>query len=206
VLNLSSGSAHGMAPPEDGLLKEAGRTEPASLYAISKRASEQVLTRMAELWRLDALSVRLSAVFGPWERATGARDTLSPQCQVMLAAARGEAATLPRAGSRDWIYAPDVAAAVLVLLRAGTLRHRLYNITQPRAWTVLEWGQLVARHRPGMQCRLAAPGETPSVSLHGDYDRPDLDPARLRDEFGWQGEWDMARTAEHLPGWWRANA
>ena len=206
VLNLSSGSACGPVAGEDGLLREAGRTEPESLYAVSKRASEQVLARLAGLWEQDVLSVRLSAVFGPWERATGARDTLSPQCQLLQAAARGEPALLPREGRRDWIYAPDVAAAVLVLLRAPQLRHRLYNITQPEAWTVLRWGAEVARHWPGLACRLAAPGEAPSVSLHGNQDRPNLDPARLADEFGWHAKWGMAASAEHLAGWWRAQA
>lgn len=202
VLNLSSGSAFGAVPGEDGLLKEAGRAEPESLYAVSKLGSERVLARLAALWAMDVLSVRLSAVFGPWERATGARDTLSPQCQVLEAAARGEPATLPRAGVRDWTYAPDIARAVLVLLRAPALRHRLYNITQPQAWSVLDWGALVAAHWPGMACRLAVPGETPTVSLHGDHDRPNLDPARLADEFGWHAEWDRARSARHLAGWW----
>ncbi len=204
VLNLSSGSAFGPVPGEGGLLREGGRTEPESLYAVTKRASEQVLARLAGLWGLDVLSVRLSAVFGPWERATGARDTLSPQCQLLQAAARGEAALLPREGRRDWIYAPDVAAAVLVLLRAPALRHRLYNITQPQDWTVLRWGAEVARHWPGLECRLAAPGEAPSISLHGDHDRPNLDPALLAEEFGWHATWGMASSAEHLAGWWRA--
>ncbi len=204
VVNLSSGSAYGAAAAEDGLLREDGRTEPGGLYAISKRASEQMAARLAALWQQDIVSVRLSTVFGPWERATGARDTLSPQLQIIQAAAAGQQALLPREGWRDWIYAPDVAAAVLALLRAGPLQHRLYNITQPQPWALLRWGQEVARHWPGLQCRLAAAGEAATISLHGDYDRPSLDPARLRQELGWQAGWGMAESAAHLAAWARA--
>jgi len=42
------------------------------------------------------------------ERATGVRDTLSPQAQILAAMQEGREAVLERPGMRDWIYAPDV--------------------------------------------------------------------------------------------------
>ena len=203
VLNLSSGAAYGAAPAQDGALAEDGRAEPATLYAVTKHASERVAARLGALWGLDVRSVRLSALFGPWERGTGARDTLSPHLQILLAAERGEPASLPREGWRDWIYAPDVAAAALLLLDAPAPRHSLYNVTAPAAWPVLAWGRALRGARPGFACRLAETGETPTVSLHGDIDRPNLDGTRMAEEFGWRAAHGMEDSAARLGEWWR---
>ena len=205
VLNLSSAAAYGTAEAPGGELAEDGRAEPATLYAITKHASERVAARLGTLWGLDVLSVRLSAVFGPWERDTGARDTLSPQFQILLAAERGEAAVLPREGRRDWIYAPDAAAAVGLLLDAPAPRHGLYNVTAPAAWPVLAWGRALRGARPGFVCRLAVAGEAPTVSLHGDADRPNLDGTRMAEEFGWRAAHGMEASAARLGEWWRGH-
>jgi UDP-glucose 4-epimerase len=82
VVNLSSGSAYGAIADGAEELDEAMRPDPVSLYALSKFASEKLGARLADLWKLDVVSVRLSTVFGPWERPTGVRDTLSPQVQI----------------------------------------------------------------------------------------------------------------------------
>jgi UDP-glucose 4-epimerase len=94
------------------LLDEELPCDPVSLYAITKFASEKVAARLAALWQTDFISVRLSAVFGPWERATGVRDTLSPLMQIFTAHAKQSAAHSGPPGVRDWIYAPDVADAM----------------------------------------------------------------------------------------------
>src|SRR5215475_9757476 len=129
VINLSSGSAYGASGQRFPQLEETTPCDPVSLYALSKFASERVAARLADLWQTDIISVRLSSVFGPFERPGGVRDTPSPQAQIVDRLRRGEQALLDAPGERDWIYAPDVADAVSVLLEAPKLRHTLYNIT-----------------------------------------------------------------------------
>jgi UDP-glucose 4-epimerase len=114
VINLSSAAAYGAAAAN--VLHEGMPAAPESLYAVTKFASEAVSRRLAAHWSLDVVSVRLSAVFGCWERDTGVRDTLSPHAQILEAAASGHAAILQRPGERDWIYATDVAEATLALI------------------------------------------------------------------------------------------
>jgi UDP-glucose 4-epimerase len=128
IINLSSAAAYGTSTFRNVPLDEETACDPVSLYAITKFASEKVAARLAALWQVEIISVRLSAVFGPWERATGVRDTLSPQAQILAAMQAGREAVLPRPGVRDWIYAPDVAEAVTLLIEAARPRHRLYNI------------------------------------------------------------------------------
>ena len=139
IVNLSSVAAYGQATRDKSMLEEQDATWPVSLYAISKLASEQILARLAALWRLDACSLRLSTVFGPWEHDTGNRDSLSPPLQVMRAAFNGAPALLPRDSRRDWIYAPDVAAGVIATLQAKEV-NRVYNLTGTTMWSLLDWG------------------------------------------------------------------
>lgn len=203
VINLSSGSAFGAAAFRHSLLDEELPCEPVSLYAITKHASERVAARLAALWQADFISVRLSGVFGPWERATGVRDTLSPQSQIVAALRQREEAVLSRPGVRDWIYAPDVADAVAVLVEAEEPKHGLYHISTGHEWTALEWGQQLAALNPGFVCRLAGASEAPNVDLHSDADRAPLSISRMADEFGWRARYGCMDSARDLNDWWR---
>ena len=203
VINLSSGSAFGAAAFRHTLLDEELPCEPVSLYAITKHASERVVARLAALWAADFISVRLSGVFGPWERATGVRDTLSPQMQIITALHQEAQAILARPGVRDWIYAPDVADAVAVLVEAASPKHGLYNISTGHEWTALQWGQRLADLNPGFVCRLARPSETPTVDLHADADRAPLSISRMEEEFSWRARFGCADSAADLNEWWK---
>ena len=98
IINLSSAAAYGASGFGNMPLDEERSCDPVSLYAMTKFASEKVAARLAALWQCEIISVRLSAVFGPWERATGVRDTLSPQAQIVSAMQQGREAVLPRPG------------------------------------------------------------------------------------------------------------
>jgi UDP-glucose 4-epimerase len=203
IINLSSGSALGLAASRHPLLDEETPCDPVSLYSITKFASERVAARLSALWSLEIVSVRLSGVFGPWERATGVRDTPSAQAQIVAALRKQGQAILPRPGIKDWIYAPDVADAVTVLIEAAKPKHPLYNISTGREWSALQWGQELAALHPGFVCRLAASGEAPTVDLHSDIDRAPLSVSRMEKEFGWRASFGCADSAADLSQWWR---
>jgi UDP-glucose 4-epimerase len=203
VVNLSSAAAYGAVGERVDELAEETPGDPIGLYAITKWASERVGARLGDLWGLDVVSLRLSGVFGPWERATGVRDTLSPHCQILAAAVAGEAAILPRAGFRDWIYAPDVADAVLAVAGASTLAYGVYNVSTGRRFTLLDWGQRLATSFPGFICRLAEPGETATIDFHGPSDRAPLTVTRIARDLGWHAKADDLETADRLAAWWR---
>jgi UDP-glucose 4-epimerase len=201
VVNLSSAAAYGAAGGRHAVLDEATACDPVSFYAISKFTSERSVARHAELLGGDFLSVRLSAVFGPWERAGAVRDTPSVQYQILKTFERNEPALLPAPGMKDWIYAPDAAEAVAVLIEAERLRHRLYNVSSGAAWSALQWGEAFAALHPGLQCRLATSGESTPIRMYGG-DRAPLSVARMADEFGWRARFGCAESAAHMSGWW----
>jgi len=202
VINLSSGSAYGLSGQRFPILEETTLCDPVSLYAITKLASERVAARLSDLWQTDVVSVRLSAVFGPFERSGGVRDTPSPQAQIVDCLARGVPALLDDPGARDWIYAADVADAVSLLLERPKLGHALYNISTGATFTAEAWGSVFAKLRPGSVCRLAQAGEKPTVTVHGPARAP-LSVARLADEFGWRAKLDCETSAAHLDHWLR---
>lgn len=203
IINLSSAAAYGASAFRNALLDEETPCDPASLYAITKLASEKVAARLADLWQTEIISVRLSAVFGPWERSNDVRDTPSAPAQILAAMQEGREATLSRPGVRDWIYAADVAEAVSLLIEASKPKHRLYNISTGAEWSALQWGEAIAALHPPFLCRLADAGEVATVDLHSAADRAPLSVARVADEFGWRARFGCSDSAADLSAWWK---
>jgi nucleoside-diphosphate-sugar epimerase len=114
----------------------------------------------------------------------------------------GREAVLPRPGLRDWIFAPDVAEAVALLIEAERPKHQLYNISTGVEWSALQWGQELAALHSGFICRLKETGEAPTIDLHGPTDRAPLSVARLAQEFGWRARFGCADSAADLSMWW----
>ena len=176
MINVSSGSAYGEGGfAESGavapLREYTSRSLPNSLYSVSKFASEGVSRRLAELLQFDVFSVRLSAVFGPWELDSGARDTLSAPMQAAELALKGREAVVSRHDQRDWTYSRDVAKALRALMAVDQHHFDLYNISSGKACSLCELTQLLATHFPGYQCRVVSAGEDANIDLHGERDR-----------------------------------
>jgi UDP-glucose 4-epimerase len=201
LINLSSASAYGGSAFGDGPLDEAATApDPIALYAVSKVAGERLGDRLRTLWGLDVVNVRLSAVFGPWERATGVRDTLSPPFQIVRALLAGEAVRLEREDVRDWVYAPDVARAVHALLHAEALTFELYNIGPGRLWSLTDWARHVAdRHAPGLEVALEPQRAT--IASHMPRPRQPLAVERLRTVMDVETMADLAASADHYAAW-----
>ena len=200
VINLSSAAAYGASGQRYQVLEETTPCEPVSLYAITKFASERVAARLSDLWQTDVISVRLSAVFGPFERGGGVRDTPSPQALIAACCAHDEPALLNEPGDKDWVYAVDVADAVCLLLAAEKPQHGLYNISNDATFTAEAWGRAFAQGWPGFVCRLAEQAEAPTVPVFAP-NRGRLSTTRLADEFGWRARFDCAASAAHFGRW-----
>ena len=189
VVLPSSSAVYGESAYTHAVLDEATTPcVPVSLYGVTKYAVERLGLRLAGLWGLDAVAARIGAVFGPWERDTGLRDTLSPFLALMQAAvARGEA-VLPDAPmpAYDWLYARDLAAGLLCLLDADPPPHRVVNLGSGQDWAprIPALCGLLAERFPGFRWRRAAPGETPTIRPNDARPRGVLAVSRAA-EFGW---------------------
>lgn len=189
LIYTSSGSAYGRALVEASTVTEETPARPDNLYSITKHASERVCARFHELRGLDVVCARLGSVFGPWERNTGVRDSLSLPFQVYRHAAAGNEVVLPRVEARrDWVYSRDVASGILALLDAGTLRHRLYNLSSGIDWKDFgpRWCDMLMRSMPQLRFRVAAENEAANVSFLGHRDRAMMSIDRLSAETGYR--------------------
>jgi nucleoside-diphosphate-sugar epimerase len=143
---------------------------PISVYGITKYAVERVGLRLASLWGLDAVVARIGAAFGPWERDTGLRDTLSPHLAIARCAVAGGEAVLPPAPlpSYDWIYARDLAAGLLALLDASAPSDRVVNLASGIDWSPYAGAccDVFARAFPGFRWRHGSLGEAVTIPFN----------------------------------------
>ncbi len=166
-----------------GPVSEDAPLRPMNLYGITKVAAEAAVLRLAPALGLEACAGRINAVFGPWERDTGLRDTLSPHLRLAGFAKQGKEAILARGAERDWVYAPDVADAFVAMLEAKAVPPVAMNISMDRLWPL----EIMARALPGLKWRYAGEGEEANLGYGGPIDRPRraLPPALIKERLGW---------------------
>jgi UDP-glucose 4-epimerase len=176
----SSSAVYGATAFEGtGPLSEDEPLRPFNLYGISKVAAERAVLHLGPALGIEVCAGRINAVFGPGERDTGLRDTLSPHLQMAGMKREGREAILARGAERDWIYAPDVADAFVRMLEARKLPPVAMNITQGALWPL----ETMARALPGLKWRY---GET-NLGYGGPIDRPrrPLSGTRIEELLGW---------------------
>jgi len=162
---VSSGSVYRHNGPDwsNEPLPEDGYVAPLTLYGISKFAAEMVTNRYADLFGLSAVSVRLSSVYGPMDRATESRNFRHVPNRVAHMALAGETIrpnSLEPVG--DYVASTDVAAAILALIDAPRLNYRHYNIGSGSSQTI---GEIIgwARDRvPGLKIEVTS-GEDANI-------------------------------------------
>ena len=89
---------------------------------------------------------RLAEVYGRWEHRSGARDSMSLPWQMTRLAMTGGEAVLPKAPARDYIYAADLASALLALTDAAAPPHPLYHLGVESPFDSPAWCERLARH------------------------------------------------------------
>lgn len=200
---VSSGAVYGSNASE--ALDEA-RTAPApeNVYGISKLAAEQLALRFGMVHGVDVRACRLSSVFGPWERDTGVRETLSPIFQVTRLALERREARLPREGRRDWIYSRDVAAAIIALLDARAPAYDLYNVGPGSQWNVVDWCARLAGTFPGFSWRIVEDPGAANVNYWVERERAPLAIERLATDLGFRPRYDLNEAFADFLRWLEA--
>jgi nucleoside-diphosphate-sugar epimerase len=201
IVLVSSAAAYGHRLWEAELLDEAADGSPDTLYAISKAAAEQTLWRLGDLYGLSCIAGRLGAVFGPWERASGWRDTLSPILQVTRLARAGAAAVLPQEDRRDWMYSRDAASALLRLLDAPKPRHRLYNLGSGFSWSLGDWCRRLTKRYPDFAWTVGGAATGIPIQCHTRGTPAALVNTRFADEHGPPATHDLDRAFEDYLHW-----
>ena len=128
----STGEIYGENPGADGFDEQSfGKIDPMaarSCYPESKRAAETLCASYARQYELDALAARLTYTYG----ATITDKNSRADAQFLRKALGGEDIVMKSEGSqvRSYCYAPDAAAALIILMLRGE-SGQAYNIADP---------------------------------------------------------------------------
>ena len=201
---LSSSSVYGENAFGSKLLDE-GETIPIpnTLYGITKYAGERASLRFKDLWKMDVIVARVGTVFGPWERDTGVRDTLSPQMQTTQMAIQGREAILPPGGRRDWVYSRDIATALVAILDTHHFQYDVYNIGPGVEWTIEAWCKNLQGVFPHFSYRIASREEAPNIHYHLPRDRAPFAIRRLVEDIGFQPQFGLDEAFKDYMEWVR---
>ena len=176
-------------PPEPPIGEEEPLEPDAALYDISKATGELIARRFAEVFGLSCVSVRPSAVYGPMDRHSDARQVHPLPWHMAHRAVAGEPLSVNSLrASYDWVYAPDVARAIVLLLEAKEPRHAVYNIGFGRRASAADLLE-------GVRVEIPDFALTETGDEGADYVQPlhmrggvwrVRSSQRLEDEFGWR--------------------
>lgn len=197
VLVGSAGVYDTQAYPDGQIIGEDEPHHAETLYAIGKSAAEAIVRRICTLNNLPFCIGRVATAFGPWERDTGFRDTLSPIWQLTRMAQQGGTARLARDKTSNWHYGPDAGAAIARLATSGT-RYDNYNLGPQFAWPLSRWCELLGARFPAFRWEI---GEPANVELYGGNDGGLLSWDRFTAEFGATARYDVAEAFKHYTAW-----
>lgn len=198
---VSSPSAIGDVP-SDGPVAEDVIPKPGSLYGITKLASEQIVSRWADIHELETASVRIAQPYGPGERATTSRIRTSPIWEWLRDAGRGEPLpTGPLDRARDWTFVEDTAGGVARMVTADSLPHRLYHLGTGSDVTVADVLRALESRYGALDHDLDPPADALNPNISGPGRSP-LDVRRFAGDFDWQPRTTIADGMQHYFDWW----
>jgi UDP-glucose 4-epimerase len=127
---LSSSSVYRDLPYEDRPLREDDPVRPIHAYGISKVALESFITLYRARKGLDCCAVRMTSIYGPWERPTGSRLGMSPVYRLMTAVAAGKVLTVKdEGGTCDYMYVTDAARGLIHLAELDEVPYDIVNLS-----------------------------------------------------------------------------
>jgi UDP-glucose 4-epimerase len=170
---------------------------------VMKKTAELFAGLVGDSAGFDAVSLRIGTIWGP----LGEPDNpFTPLPRLVNAAVRGEDPDLtpPRPAAyaqdrTDLCYVKDCGRAIAALMLADRLEHRVYNVSSGQP---ARYGDVVdAINAAVPEARIALPeGRNP--------DRPPdnhLDITRLRQDTGFEPEFDVERSVTDYVGWLRTH-
>lgn len=190
LIAVSSGAVYNdYGPDPAGPMPEDGWVDPPEFYGISKRASEMIAQRYAQLFGMSVASCRSSGVYGPMDRIRPSRAHYCAPYAALHRALDGKPIRINAPDAvGDHIHAGDVALAIIALLdKDGPLDHPVYNIALGQSVTVQELVDEVARIVPGAVWQVADASECDIVSdaTHKGGRWGAYDISRITKETGW---------------------
>lgn len=204
VVLISSSAVYGA--PADGarLIREDDALQIGGIYTICKQAGEELCRRYGELYGLSAVAGRLGTAYGPMERPTGSRSTMSQVYTLLHAALAGRPLRIYGAERlRDVCHIADVTDAFCRLALAERLGHRIYNVSAGTAHSLAQIAAAVGELVPGPPWVPAAAPEEADLAVRPPSERGPMDLGRLRADVGFSPRFTLQQGLGQYLAWLR---
>ncbi len=172
---------------------------------MAKKINELLISQLAPATGIELYAARIGAIWGPLGRPAA---PFFPTSQLVHAAAAGRELDLSTVdGGRmpyaddglDLMYVRECGRALAMLQLAGQLSHRVYNVASGRITTNREVIEAITAVAP--EARFDLPdGKDPQRGRSDSW----LDTTRLRQDTGFELEYDTERAVADYIGWLRA--
>jgi len=167
----------------------------------TKKAGEILCLMYCQEYGMEAVSIRLTRVYGPLYK--GIRNLPGHMVEKAANGLPIELGNYDPAEAHDFIYAKDAARALVMLLNAPSLSHRIYNVGYGKLTSVGEFADAIKQLVPHLEIHLGD-GPGPRVSTKTPMDiNACVDISRLNEEMGFTPDYDPYRGAEHYLQWAR---
>jgi len=193
--------AHGAGAIEEDLPLRMVSERPASIYAATKIACEQLGFLYHDLYGVDVVMLRYGAVLG-----TGGEAPSSVPGRLLMRLIEGGRAGahvvlddpfMAWGGREEFVDARDCAAANVAALDAGAPVLRVYNVAPGSWFTLAEFVAAVQRVFPGLT--VALPPESGTGFAGFPHMRPaPSDVSALAGEIGFRCRYDLAETIAYI--------
>lgn len=181
---------------EEKLLITSDRFVPGT-----KKAGEILCLMYAQQHDMEAVSIRLTRAYGPLYK--GIRNLPGHMLETAAKGVPIELGKYDPTEAHDFIYAKDAARALVLLLKAPRLCHRIYNLGYGELTSIGAFADAIRKTLPALPVHLGD-GAGPLISTQTPMDiHACVDISRLEQELGFRPEFDPARALEHYLAWAR---
>ncbi len=189
---VSSSGVYGSASDIDDIVTEESELDLPDAYDRTKLANELLVTKMAELTGIQAVSARIAAPYGPYERVTGGRVFMSaPYKMLHFAAEQKTAYIFGKDYQRDWTYVEDTVAGIYGLLIAETLNHTVYNVSSSQNASLETMAKAVKDICPSFSYEFVDEIQKSNISANINEMRGALSTERLTADTGYRPQYDI---------------
>jgi len=164
---------------------------------VTKKMAELLCLMYRKVHKMDVVITRPSRIYGPLY-ASGR----NPMLRMVTAVVKGGPTTfndINGSEGHDFVYVRDCVRAHALIHCARTTKHDIYNIGLGRHHTFHDVACVLEKLYTGSSVRL---GEGVGTITKTEFDIDAcLDNSRIREEFGYQPEYDLERGIGALAAW-----
>ncbi len=201
VVFVSSSGLYGPSPALP-LKLETDPLTISGLYAICKQTSEHLCQRYSELYGLSTAVGRLGTTYGPMERSSNSRQTMSAIHQLaMLSLTKTHIKVSGSEIARDFCHSFDIASAFTALLVTEKLSYPIYNVAGSQGYPLSDAIEAVCELNPKFSWQAVEHPEDADLIQTELNARAGMSVQRLQEDTTWQAGYDLKNGMKAYLKW-----